>query len=680
MAGSTLRLPRLPLWLDVQPANVIYSVNSFAAASLALYVSFAADLPRPYWAVLTVYITAQPLTGALRSKAVYRVIGTLLGAAAAVVLVPNLVDSPSVLSLALASWVGACLFISLLDRTPRAYIFMLAGYTAGIIGFPSVDNPGDIFDTAYERVEEITVGVLSATLIHSIFFPREVTVALNARIADFFRNARAFISAAIQGLHGPQEERERRSLAANVTELQILATHLPFDTSNWMPRRVAVRSLQDRFAMVLPLISALEDRLGGLRRLNAMPPGLDSLVRDVAAFFGNTDSTSEEAEALKARSLATIPPLDIAQPDTVWPAMLVTSAAVRLSEIVENHLDALMLSAFVRNPERKPARIDQLLQQRGARPLDRDYVLAALSAWAAMAAVLACCAIWIATEWPSGAVAAQFAAIFASFFASLEDPAAAISRFLFWVIVVMPITAFYLFAVLPAIDGYTMLVIALSPFYLVTGYMQGVPAQFLTAMPLIIGFSGALAVQETYDANFADFANTNLALIFGVGVALWSTQLFRSVGASWSAKRILKRGWEDLVDLAAGRRFYDRDTWTSFMLDRVGLLTSRLQIASTDLQVPDALDDLRVGINIINLQRIAWRPPELAVMLARLSEAYTARIRNLRSQPGPQLLAAIDNVIAAFLRAETPPPESRQICASLVGLRCTLYPDAPGYR
>src|SRR6185312_11610484 len=134
--------------------EAIFSINSFVAAMLALYIAFSIGLPRPYWAMLTVYITVQPLSGALRSKAVYRVLGTILGGVAAVVLVPNLVNSPAVLSVALASWVGFCLYISLLDRTPRSYMFLLAGYTAAIIGFPSVDAPQTIFDTALNRVEE----------------------------------------------------------------------------------------------------------------------------------------------------------------------------------------------------------------------------------------------------------------------------------------------------------------------------------------------------------------------------------------------------------------------------------------------------------------------------------------------------------------------------------------------
>ena len=75
----------------------LFSAKAFAGSMLALYVALAAGLPRPYWAMATAYIVANPLSGATRSKALYRVLGTMLGAAASVVLVPTLVDAPVLL-------------------------------------------------------------------------------------------------------------------------------------------------------------------------------------------------------------------------------------------------------------------------------------------------------------------------------------------------------------------------------------------------------------------------------------------------------------------------------------------------------------------------------------------------------------------------------------------------------
>ena len=125
----------LPTWRDW-----VFALKVCAAALLALFVALWIDLPRPYWAVSTVFITIQPLAGATRSKAIYRVYGTVLGAIVSVILIPNLVNAPEVLTVALALWVGLCLYFSLLDRTPRSYVLMLAGYTAAFVGFPAVGH------------------------------------------------------------------------------------------------------------------------------------------------------------------------------------------------------------------------------------------------------------------------------------------------------------------------------------------------------------------------------------------------------------------------------------------------------------------------------------------------------------------------------------------------------------
>ncbi|MDC5399260.1 FUSC family protein, partial [Acinetobacter baumannii] len=109
-------LPRFP-----RP-ELLFSAKCFAAASLALYLASSAGLPRPFWALMTTYIVAHPLASNVRSKALFRLIGTLLGCAAAIVLIPPLSGAPELLSLALALWTGLCLYLSLLDRSARSYV------------------------------------------------------------------------------------------------------------------------------------------------------------------------------------------------------------------------------------------------------------------------------------------------------------------------------------------------------------------------------------------------------------------------------------------------------------------------------------------------------------------------------------------------------------------------------
>src|SRR5262249_1171741 len=90
---------------DIGLRPIIFSINCYIATILALFIAFSLDLKTPAWAMLTVYLTSQPLSGALRAKAVYRVIGTFIGGAAMVTIVPNLVDAPELTTLAIILWV-----------------------------------------------------------------------------------------------------------------------------------------------------------------------------------------------------------------------------------------------------------------------------------------------------------------------------------------------------------------------------------------------------------------------------------------------------------------------------------------------------------------------------------------------------------------------------------------------
>jgi uncharacterized membrane protein YccC len=683
---------RLPMLKRFGFPEAVFSINSFVAAMLALYIAFSIGLPRPYWAMLTVYITVQPLSGALRSKAVYRVIGTFLGGVASIVLVPNLVYSPAVLTVALALWVGLCLYISLLDRTPRSYIFLLAGYTAGIIGFPSVNAPNLIFDTALNRVEEITLGIICAALVHTIFFPRSVLGFINLRIAKILHDAEhwACETWAADVLSGERRiaiDRERERLAADITELYVLSTHLPFDTANFLPTAQAVSALQDRLSLLLPLASAVEDRRRALRAAGGMTDDVVALMNRVRDWtVAGAKGTREEALALRDACIAAEPELG---PDADWAALLKASMLGRLAELIEDLQDAHALAAYIAAPQTKlPQKLIDRLPPAGSRVLHRDRGMALLSAFAAFVAIVGCSAFWIATGWPDGSVAPTFAAIITSFFATLDDPAPAIRKFLIASIIASPIAAGYLFAALPAIDGFPMLVAVLAPTFLILGALQGNPPTAPLAIAMILAVAGSLSLQEVYSADFQSFSNNFISQEIGLYGALISTQIFRSVGADWSARRILRFAWRDLaVNAAAGpQSSIDRGVWTSRMLDRLGLLIPRLSLVERQdelLASADMLNDLRIGLNVADLQQARRTAgPEAERSLSRVLNSIAHCFGNRAiGQPRPVPAATLIEIDAAIgdVSAEASSPE-RNICLwSLAGLRRNLFPRAEPY-
>ena len=215
------------LALRPKAGDWIFSIKTFGASMLALYIALAFDLDRPVWSMATVYIVAHPFSGVLASKAVYRVLGTLLGAVVAIILVPNLVNAPVVLSAVLAVWVGVCLFFARLDRTPRSYVLMLAGYTVALIGFPSVTDPLSVFPTAIARCQEITVGILCATLVGHIILPRHIGPVIASQINGWMADVAKLVTESFDaGMDADQLDRDRARIAADLGELHGMALHL----------------------------------------------------------------------------------------------------------------------------------------------------------------------------------------------------------------------------------------------------------------------------------------------------------------------------------------------------------------------------------------------------------------------------------------------------------------------
>ncbi len=667
-------LPKLDRW------SLLFSVNSFAAAILALFIGFSLGLPRPYWAMTTAYIIAQPLAGAVRSKAVYRMIGTLLGAAAAVAIVPNLVNAPVLLCLAMALWVGGCLAISLLDRTPRSYLMMLAGYTAAIIGFPSVGQPDAIFDVAVARVIEIGLGIICATLVHSLVFPRPVGTVLRQRLSAWLSEADRWALDVLKGQDEAAMARDRRHLAAAASEIQVLTTHLPFDTTRLRETTGAVRAFHERMLLLIPLLSGLADRMQALK--DVRDPQVRAALDEVTAWI-EAGAPREPGMALVERLQA----LAGRHCDADWSDLLIESLLARLIEAVQALGEAHALMARVGDPDAPLSTdLETVAATAGRRKMHADLPLALLSGGAAVIAILASCAAWICLGWGDGGSAAVFSAIFCCFFASLDDPVPAIKNFGLFTLFSLPLAALYLFAVLPAIDGFPMLAAVMAPPLVLLGLYMTNPKTAPSTVPVAIGLFNALTLQEVFHADFAEFLNGNLAQFVGLFAAILATAGVRSMGADVSARRLLGRNWRGLARLAKARSAPDPTAFAGVLVDRLGLLTTKLALAGQKPELPgdlvgvDALRDLRVGMNLVAVQAARTDLPRSAALDAALDgvgERFAALAAGRTPPPDIDLLMSLDAALREVADVGTPPAGQVQGVTGLVGLRRNLFPDAP---
>ncbi|CAD2264856.1 FUSC family protein [Xanthomonas arboricola] len=697
----------------------LFSAKTFAASIAALYVGLAGNLSRPYWAMATVYIVSQPLLGPTRAKGVYRVLGTLLAGAATLVMLPNLVETPLLLSAAMALWLSACLFLALLNRGPRGYAFLLAGYTTAFIGFPAVTAPEGIFDTVVARSEEIILGTVMAVLFAALVFPASVKPMLTARIGNWMQDAAQWCRQVLQ--RGPSQA-PRNRLAADLVQFEALIAFVRHDDPRHAGAVPTLEQLRARMLMLLPVLSSMADRLDALQRDgSALPLATAALLEDVAAWVDQGEDAPSDADVgtLRARIAALRPVVD-----QDIEHLLLASLLLRLEELLDLWQDCRALQQAVvhgtatpvlramPSAARPPATAESseradaahgepaahsrtqssLLQRLTRSPRDTtdapaaaspprhiDFGMAAFSALSAGFALMAYCVLWIGIGWEGGGNGAMMAAVTAAFFAAQDDPAPSMLSFLTWAVVASVVAGIYLFGIFPAIHDFPMLVLVLAAVFLPIGALLHRPKTMLIALPLVVNLTALLSLQNTYNANIQSFVNAAVAIVLGIGFAVVLTRLFRSVGAEWSARRLVRQGWRTLADAAEGRGAQDRQHFAARMLDLLGLLAPRLALTpeGSELASVDMLNEVRVGLNILQLRSARQGLPQPSVeavnaILADVAAHYRQQIAHKRPLPAPDALR--ERLDASLARVGKVPAGAHrdEALLGLIGLRYSV--------
>lgn len=668
----------------VGAGDAFFSLKTFLSAILAYYIALRIGLPRPYWAIVTCYIVAQPLAGAMLSKALFRMIGTLIGGCVAVFAVPLLVNAPELLTWALGLWLALCSYIAMLDRTPKSYIFLLAGYTAAIVGLPAVDHPGTVFDLASLRIQEIVIGISASSIVNALLLPRSVSATLADRIGRMVRDAERWSRDALIALDAGTLDQDRRRLALDLYDLHQLAVHLPFDLTRLAARIAVLRVIQHRLSLLLPLASGVEDRLGQLRAIDGVTPDLAELVSDVAAWLDglhHQPATIMQADRLIDRAAALEPGCD---DPWDWTMALRVTLLDRLQALIHAHRDIGELRAILtkRGGTVRPA-LRRAIGAARAQPLSRDHGLALRAAFATMGTMCIGTALWIGLSWPEGGSAVVIACILCALFSNLDEPGPTATRALFGTLTAIPISAFYAFTILPAIHDFPTLAIMLAPALLAIGSIQSRPGAAAYAIGIMLTLPGLMGLNESYDGNFATFANAAAAQVTGVMIALFMLNLASSLGTRSSVSRLVRAGWREVAAMAAGRAPINLELWIGQMLDRVAMLMPRLRALAIDPGPPmmNILTDTRIGVAIADLhafQRDATPQVarQVAALLRRIDLHYS-RLRGPEPTPAePALVRAIDRLLLKVATIQAAAQRRRGVVA-LTSLRRNLSPAAP---
>ena len=193
--------------------------------ALAAWLSFALaaslHVHNAYWAAMPVWVISQSSRGVLLERALYRVIGTLAGAAAGFVLV-HLPLPPYALLPLLAAWIALNAGLTHVLRGVRGYAALLAGMTAAIVVLPALISPSDSLAIAVARVDCTLIGVLVSTLVLAFSTPEAPLAAFYAEVRAVSAQAVAYAARALQGL-APEDGSEERRILGLISHLESTA-------------------------------------------------------------------------------------------------------------------------------------------------------------------------------------------------------------------------------------------------------------------------------------------------------------------------------------------------------------------------------------------------------------------------------------------------------------------------
>ncbi|MDR9750527.1 FUSC family protein [Pseudomonas sp. SZMC_28357] len=663
----------------VPPArDWFFGVRTFAASMIALYIALLMQMPRPYWAMATVYIVASPFVGPTSSKALYRAVGTFIGAAAAVLFVPMFIQTPYLLVVIIALWTGTLLFLSLHLRTANSYALMLAGYTLPLIALPVVDNPLAVWDVAEARTEEIFLGIACAAVVGAIFWPRRLMPVFSDSVDKWFSDASSYSLRFLNRDVQPEEVSNLRSaMVATFNSLELMIGQLPHEGAR--PQTVRnTKELRGRMIHLLPVVDALDDALYALeRRTPELVDKFAPVLESTRQWLAQNEGSLQSWEALRAQ-------LDALQPSAVElnerKALLFSNALYRLGEWIDLWQDCRSLQQAIASDSQDNWRAVYRHWRLGRLTPFLDRGLMLYSAASTVSAIIVASVLWILLGWSDGGSAVILAAVACSFFASMDDPAPQIFRFFFWTGMSVLFASLYLFVVLPNLHDFPMLVLAFAVPFICIGTLTVQPRFYLGMLLTLVNTSSFISIQGAYDADFLSFANNNLAGPVGLLFAFVWTLIARPFGAELAAKRLTRFSWRDIVDLTEPASLAEHRRLGVQMLDRLMQHLPRLALTGQDTGI--ALRELRVALNLLDL--LTYTPRVIGIpntllrqVVSEVGDYFSACLKAGERLPARSpLLMTLDRTRRALNHeaAQGDHPTRLHLLHALSGLRLALLP------
>ncbi|MDF0732845.1 FUSC family protein [Pseudomonas entomophila] len=550
-------------WARTDGVTWVYIFKVLLAAFATLWLAMRLELPQPRTAMITVFIVMQPQSGHVFAKSFYRVLGTLAGSAMMVALIANFPQNTELFLPSLALWVGLCSAGAMRYRTFRAYGFVLAGYTAAMIGLPVLQHPDQAFMAAVWRVLEIALGILVSTFVSAAVLPQSASAAMRNALYQRFG---VFAGVVVEALRGAsQHERFETSNVRFIAEavgLESLRDVTAFEDPHMRRRSGRLVRMNSEFMAITTRFNALHRLLERLRArgpaqiVGAIEPGLATLAQLLEPYV---ERLLTDADALRlALELAAYKDGLQAQVRSLRAEYLQTAPSE--ADLLDFHTAFELLYRFVAELYSYAQTHASLAAHNHEREQwDEPYVaqtswLVSLAAGLRASAVLLLLgSYWLLSDWPSGAMMTLIATVTVGLSAASPNPRRMAFQMACGTLFGAFVGFFETFFVFPWIDGFALLCLVLAPVLTLGAFLAARPAYAGYGIGLLVFFAiGSVPNNLTVYDPYA-YINDYLGMVLGMLVCAAAGAIILPPNSRWLWSRLQRELREQVLFALGGR-------------------------------------------------------------------------------------------------------------------------------
>lgn len=603
-------------WTNSDLTILIYVIKLTTAALLAMSVSMFLNFSSPQTSVFTVFIVMQIHSGLVFSKSFYRFLGTLIGFIISLVLVSAFSQDRVWFMVFFTIWIAICAAAGFKYRNFMSYGFVLSGYTVALIVLPNIENPLSIYGFAIDRISEVVIGLLSASVVSEVIFPKQLSDTLLGSEKQKYKSI--FLSV-IDMENIFTKEKNINNFSRNILGSDSLRVNSIFESNinkkdkmyyqrlntEFMHLSITFHSLKNIINVILNNENIENEMIIALKKIynpmktfleqNSQNLFINEDIKDVIDKFNMVRiKMKEEIEVQKIKYVNLN--FDILN-DFNSSIYLITRFYEEFFQYTKTYI------SFI-NKKNKNYDLEEYSKNSKLSTYTDDLLVFLVSFRAAIVLVVTTI-FWLMTAWGYAPFTIISAVATTLMFSSIPNPVDASKNFLKGSIISFFVAGVYNFYLIPTyVSDIPSFCFVMAPIFAFVAWLGSSPQRGLFAFGFIFIIITVCSMNLYYKMDYVTYFESSISSLIGIMIAGIAYELINSWSESWTKRRVSNLLSNQLIKLSSGELNTRRVILESVGLDLIQHFSTqgRLNPKSNVLIFQWLLSTLEIGRAIIDIK------------------------------------------------------------------------------